>query len=140
MAGIPAGTFVMGSPRQEPGRFQSEGPQHAVSVQAFALGKYMVTSGEFLTFLRDTGYQPKACNPMLGLGWRVPQNGLAYPPFIDEPRRWTGGDCTEHVLRGGSWDNLPLFVRAAARGAGGSDGGEYDYSSLAGFRVARDLP
>ena len=263
MVGIPAGRFVMGSPASEPGRFQSEGPQHAVAIRAFALGKYMVTSEEFLAFLRATGYQPAPCNRMLGMGWRSPGKGLAYAPFEEEPRRWpavcldwrdaqayigwlneevrqqrpelaarkqgpyrlpseaeweyaarggtttarwwgdalgkghancngcgsrwddsvlapvdafaanpfglygmlgnawewtadcwhvnytgashdgrpwTGGACDKHVLRGGSWDNVPLFVRSAARSPAGSDGGEYDYSSLAGFRVARDLP
>ena len=263
MVGIPAGRFVMGSPADEPGRFQSEGPQHAVSVRAFALGKYMVTSEQFLTFLRATGYQPRPCNPILHLGWKSPGNGLAYVPHVTEPPRWPavcldwddaqayvewlnkqvrrerpalgsrksgpyrlpseseweyaarGGTatarwwgnaighgnancngcgskwdneefaevdafapnpfglfgmlgngwewtadcwhvsyvgapadgrawaepgCTKHVLRGGSWDNVPLFVRSAARSPGAKDGGEYDYSSLAGFRVARDLP
>src|ERR1700744_631014 len=70
MQAIPAGKFLMGSPAHEPGRFDSEGPQHVVSVKAFALGKYPVTSEEFLTFLRATGYQPKPCNAMLGLGWQ----------------------------------------------------------------------
>jgi formylglycine-generating enzyme required for sulfatase activity len=36
MVGIPAGTFVMGSPRSEHGRFDSEGPQHEVTIKAFA--------------------------------------------------------------------------------------------------------
>ena len=51
MVGIPAGTFVMGSPHSEGGRFDSEGPQHEVAIKAFALGKYDVTSQQFLTFL-----------------------------------------------------------------------------------------
>ena len=33
-------------------------PQHEVTIKAFALGKYNVTSEQFLTFLRETGYQP----------------------------------------------------------------------------------
>ena len=40
MVAIPAGKFLMGSPAHEPGRFDSEGPQHVVTVKAFALGKY----------------------------------------------------------------------------------------------------
>ena len=60
MVGIPAGTFVMGSPPSEKGRFDSEGPLHDVAIKAFALGKHDVTSAEFLTFLRETGYQPAA--------------------------------------------------------------------------------
>jgi len=53
---------------------------------------------------------------------------------------WGQGDCRKHVLRGGSWDNVPLFVRSAVRSPGAPDGGEFDYSTLAGFRLARDLP
>jgi formylglycine-generating enzyme required for sulfatase activity len=265
MVGIPAGRFVMGSPANEAGRFDSEGPQHAVAVKAFALAKYAVSSDQFLAFLRATGYRPKPCNAMLDLGWKSPGRGLAYAPRDQEPPRWpavcldwkdahayidwintraraahpelgnrgpyrlpseaeweyaarggtatarwwgdaigtnnancngcgspydkkllapvdafaanpfglygvlgnawewvedcwhdsyrnapgdggvwSGGDCSRHVLRGGSWDNVPLFVRAASRSAAANDDGDpkvvSDYSSLAGFRLARDLP
>jgi formylglycine-generating enzyme required for sulfatase activity len=262
MVGIPAGTFVMGSPASEPGRFDAEGPQHYVSVRAFALSKFDVTTEEFLRFLRETGYQPRACNTILNEAWRSPGKGLAYPPYDTMPARWPavcldwrdanayiawlnarvrrerpaparrsgpyrlpseaeweyaaragtktarwwGNDlgagnancngcgstwdykvlssvdsfspnpfglygmlgnawqwtadcwhpsyvgaprdgsawlspqCAKHVIRGGSWDNVPLFVRAAARSGAGLSGGEYDYSSLTGFRLARDLP
>ena len=263
MVGIPAGKFVMGSPASEAGRFDAEGPRHVVSVRAFALGKFDVTSKQFLLFLSDTGYQPQPCNPILGMSWHNKGGGLAYPPEDVEPPRWPAvcldwhdaqayidwlnararaahpeirngkgpyrlpseaqweyaarggtttarwwgngigvnnadcngcgspyddhvladvdsfkpnpfglygmlgtawqwtadcwhpsyvgaptdgsawvtGDCGKHVIRGGSWDNVPLFIRSAARsGASPDNGGEYDYSSLAGFRVARDLP
>ncbi|MGZ5935132.1 MAG: formylglycine-generating enzyme family protein [Rhizomicrobium sp.] len=261
MVGIPAGTFVMGSPASEPGRFDAEGPQHRVAIRAFALGKFDVTTAEFLIFLRDSGYQPAPCNETLTLGWQSPGKGLAYPRSDAEPptwpatcvgwkdaqayiswlnakaraanptlakragpyrlpseaeweyaarggtstsrwwgnavgtnnancngcgsksddrvltdvdsfapnpfglygvlgnawqwtadcwhksyvgaptdgRAWTGDDCAKHVLRGGSFDNVPIFIRSAARTAGGGTS-EYDYSSLAGFRVARTLP
>ena len=65
------------------------------------------------------------------------------PSYAGAPKDggvWNGGDCSKHVIRGGSWDNTPIFVRSAARSAGDADGGELDYSSYAGFRVARDLP
>jgi len=39
MVAVPAGKFLMGSPAHEPGRFDSEGPQHVVTVRAFALAK-----------------------------------------------------------------------------------------------------
>ena len=62
MVGIPAGTFAMGSPHTESGRFDSEGLHHEVAIKAFALGKYDVTSEQFLTFLRRpaTGLAPAA--------------------------------------------------------------------------------
>jgi formylglycine-generating enzyme required for sulfatase activity len=260
MVGIPAGAFMMGSAPGEKGRFDTEGPLHRVSIKAFALGKFDVTSEQFLSFLRETGYQPAPCNSILKMTWKSTGDGRAYPPYDVEPRRWPAvcldwqdaqayiawlngkvrrpdrprgdgpyrlpseaeweyaarggtltarwwGDdvgsgnancngcgskwddseladvdalkpnpfglygilgnawqwtqdcwhenyvgapangsawssnaCTKHVLRGGSWDNLPIFVRAASRSGGSPDGGEYDYSSLAGFRVARNLP
>ena len=265
MVGIPAGGFVMGSPKSEPGRFDAEGPQHHVQLRAFALAKYDVTSDEFLTFLRESAYKPEPCNPMLNLAWQSPGGGKAYSPSpaqIEPPRwpavcldwkdahayiawlngkarrerpqlgaraagpyrlpseaeweyaarggttaaRWWGeelghdnancngcgsdfdyhtladvdsfasnpfglygmlgnawqwtedcwhqsyigapadgsawmkGTCDRHVIRGGAWNNLPAFVRSAVRSGAGPDGKDYDYSSLAGFRVARDLP
>ena len=88
MVGIPAGKFVMGSPRSENGRFNSEGPQHEVTIKAFALGKYNVTSEQFLTFLRETGYQPPACNSILDMKWNSPGHGRASAPYSGEPPRW----------------------------------------------------
>ncbi|MEP6829547.1 MAG: formylglycine-generating enzyme family protein [Rhizomicrobium sp.] len=262
MVAIPAGKFLMGSPASEPGRFDSEGPQHVVQVKAFALGKYDITSKQFLTFLAATNYQPAPCNKTLNLGWHSASRGLAYTPsqneppdwpavcldhkdaqafvawlnmqvkaehpalanragpyrlpseaeweyatragtatarwwgdaigtsdancngcgsewdnrvlapvnafkpnpfglygmlgnawewtadcwhpsYVDAPKdanAWASGDCTKHVIRGGAWNNVPIFIRSASRNGAANSGGEYDYSSLAGFRVARDLP
>lgn len=264
MVGIPAGRFVMGSPPGETGRFENEGPQRIVEVTAFAMAKYAVSSGEFLAFLRATGYRPAPCNALLDLGWKVERRGLANAPHDQEPPDWpavcldwrdarayvdwinqraraanpkltrgpyrlpseaeweyaaragtqtarwwgdeigkgrancngcgsdydrkllapvhtfapnpfglygmlgnawewvedcwhpdyvgapatggvwAGGDCSRHVLRGGSWSNLPVFVRAAARTAAPDNSDDpktvSDYSSLATFRLARDLP
>ena len=50
-------------------------------------------------------------------------------------RAWKSGTCSNHVVRGGSWGNIPGGVRSAIRvgyGAGGR-------SSSGGFRVARTL-
>jgi formylglycine-generating enzyme required for sulfatase activity len=69
---IPAGKFIMGSPKDERGRFDSEGPQHAVTLRSFALGKYDVTVGEFSIFVRETGYEPGACNWPQDSYWRSP--------------------------------------------------------------------
>jgi formylglycine-generating enzyme required for sulfatase activity len=44
---INGGTFTMGSPANEPGRFDGEGPQHQVTVGSFYMGKYPVTQKEY---------------------------------------------------------------------------------------------
>ena len=261
MVRIPAGKFAMGSPRWERGRFDSEGPQHEVGVRGFALSKYEITDAQFLTFLRETGYQPALCDNILRLGWRSPGGGVAFPPvdseasqspatclnwydaqayiawlnaklraqnpealsaggpyrlpteaeweyaaragtttsrwwgdligsgnancngcgsrwdglliapvgsfgpngfglydmlgnvwqwtddcwnesYVGAPgdgRAWKHGDCTRRVLRGGSWSNVPEFLRSAARIKADAAGRDFDYSNYAGFRVARSL-
>ncbi|MHB1207989.1 MAG: formylglycine-generating enzyme family protein, partial [Rhodospirillaceae bacterium] len=53
---------------------------------------------------------------------------------------WTAGDCGKRVMRGGSWSNLPAFIRSAARSRGNVGGGDFDYSSYVGFRLAKSLP
>lgn len=262
MVAIPGGKFVMGSPVAEQGRFDAEGPQHVVSVKAFAIGKYDVTNREFLTFLRETGYQPPICDTTWNMGWQVPRRGFAYAPggpaapplepayclnwndaqayiawlnskvrhlasaagerkgpyrlpseaeweyaaragttmarwwgdatgvgkanchgcgskwdgreiapvgsfgpnpfgiydmlgnvwewvedcwnesYVGAPtdgRAWTNGDCTKRVVRGGSWSNVPVFVRSAMRSKGDAQGQGFDYSSYTGFRLVRSL-
>src|ERR1700761_1368363 len=88
MVGIPAGKFVMGSPAHEEGRFDAEGPQHVVSVRAFAMAKYDVTSKQFLLFLSSTNYQPQPCNTILNMRWHNDGSGHAYPPEEVEPPGW----------------------------------------------------
>lgn len=47
MVPIPGGTFVMGSPENEPGRNPDEGPQHKVTVEPFWMGAHEVTWDEY---------------------------------------------------------------------------------------------
>jgi formylglycine-generating enzyme required for sulfatase activity len=44
---IPAGTFMMGAPDDEPERVDNEGPQHEVSVPPFFMGRYPVTQSQW---------------------------------------------------------------------------------------------
>lgn len=47
MVVIPAGSFLMGSPDDEPGRFGDEGPQRRVTLASFAMGKTEVTQAQW---------------------------------------------------------------------------------------------
>lgn len=44
---VSAGRFVMGSPDDEPGRRESEGPQHEVTLPSFFMGRYPVTQAQW---------------------------------------------------------------------------------------------
>ncbi|NES23464.1 MAG: SUMF1/EgtB/PvdO family nonheme iron enzyme [Symploca sp. SIO3E6] len=47
MLAIPGGTFNMGSPKREEGRWDSESPQHRVTIQPFYMGKFTVTQAQW---------------------------------------------------------------------------------------------
>jgi len=47
MIPIPGGTFLMGSPDDETGRWEDEGPQHKVTVEPFWMGRCEVTWDEY---------------------------------------------------------------------------------------------
>ena len=53
MVPIPAGTFTMGSPENEPGRGKGEGPQHDVKVDAFYMEEHEVAWAEYNLFLNN---------------------------------------------------------------------------------------
>lgn len=54
-AKIPAGTFLMGSPADEPNREPNE-TQHSVTLtKAFYMSKYEVTNSQYAAFLNETG-------------------------------------------------------------------------------------
>jgi formylglycine-generating enzyme required for sulfatase activity len=65
---IPAGSLSMGSSASEKAwaathgsnaaSVADEAPQHKVSLQSFALGKYDVTRDEYAVFVRESGYPP----------------------------------------------------------------------------------
>jgi len=44
---INGGSFVMGSPNNDPDRYDNEGPQHQVTLSPFYMGKYQVTQEEY---------------------------------------------------------------------------------------------
>ncbi|MGB9166496.1 MAG: formylglycine-generating enzyme family protein [Rhodomicrobium sp.] len=55
---MPSGTFMMGSPEDEPERNNNEGPQHEVTIpKPFAIGRCAVTRGQFAAFVAGTGHK-----------------------------------------------------------------------------------
>ena len=57
MVPIQGGTFTMGSPEDEPGRSDDEGPQHAVKIDPFWMGKHEITWDAFDIWIFDMDIQ-----------------------------------------------------------------------------------
>jgi formylglycine-generating enzyme required for sulfatase activity/DNA-binding SARP family transcriptional activator len=57
MVELPVGEFVMGSPQDERGREQTEGPQRRVVIaKRIALGRFEVTVDQLAAFVAETGF------------------------------------------------------------------------------------
>lgn len=105
---IPAGHFLMGSPRDEKGHIQDEEPQHEVTIsKPFAAGRFEVTIQEYRLFFEETlGKVGRSCwtryadgegnsGQSPSLGWDDP--GLSW---VSNSGRNTGGkDNHQHDLQ-----------------------------------------
>jgi formylglycine-generating enzyme required for sulfatase activity len=246
---VPAGSFIMGSPAGEPGRFSNEDPQHEVTIaNPFAVGQYELRFDEWDACVADggcNGFKPpdqgwgRKDRPAINVSWvdahayvswlakktgkpyrllteaeyeyatragtttlypwgdEMPEsdapcyycasspegdakancNGCGvgsgytvqaavgiFPPnkfglydMVGNVSEWTedcyhsdytgapadgaawlqanGGDCSQRIIRGGSWSDGPDFVRSASRFWMGSTA----RNSTTGLRVARTL-
>ena len=79
LAVVPAGSFMMGSPASEWGRFNNEGPQRRVTIaEPFAVGVYEVTFREWDACVSEggcNGYRPdgwgwgRGGRPVINVSW-----------------------------------------------------------------------
>jgi formylglycine-generating enzyme required for sulfatase activity len=222
---IPAGSFTMGSPTTEQGRYGNEGPQHKVVIaKRFAVSKFDVTFVDWDACV-SVGGCPKAgdsnfgrdTRPVINVGWDDAQTYVAwlskmtgkdyrllteaeweyaaragtttayywggeigkgnancdgcgsewdnrqtspvgsfkpnafglydmagnvwqwvqdcyhgdYKEAPTDGSAWTSGNCSNRVVRGGSWGSDPQYLRAANRSWFAADGRNY----FLGFRV-----
>ncbi len=112
MVVIPAGSFMMGSPSDEEGRDEDEGPQHRVTIRKpLAVGKYEVMFREWDACVADGG-----CD-----GYR-PRDGL-----------WGRGD---RPVINVSWDDAQAYLRWLSR----KSGAEYRLLSEAEWEYAGGPP
>ena len=76
MVVIPGGTFMMGSPDDEPERSDAEGPQHEVTVSTFCMGRYPITQAQYEAVMGanpaadyDSDRFVAADQPVVGVSW-----------------------------------------------------------------------
>jgi formylglycine-generating enzyme required for sulfatase activity len=82
MVVLPAGTFEMGSPADEKGRFDNEGPQHEVVVShPLAISKYPVTMGELRAWQPGRGPDPVDDDPAVMVTW---DDGGKYTAWLSQ--------------------------------------------------------
>jgi formylglycine-generating enzyme required for sulfatase activity len=85
---VPAGTFIMGGPDNEPGHTAAESPQHRVTIaKLFAVGRFAVTFDEWDACVADggcNGYMPgdqgwgRGQRPVINVSWDDSQAYVAW--------------------------------------------------------------
>jgi len=147
MVVVPAGNFMMGSPKTEEGRFDSEGPQHRVTIpRPFAVGKYPVTVAQWNVFLQATGYAESyaweeqdafpqtSSHPVVNINWH---DAKAYVEWLSHK---TGKDYRllseaewEYAARAGTQTPYPFPLAAISKHANCSGKAcGYEYTSPVG--------
>lgn len=99
MVVVPSGDFLMGSPEDEEGRDDDEGPRHRVHLKAFALARTEVTFEQWEACVSDGGCRTNAKpddegwgrgeRPVINVSWRDAQT------FID----WLNGKVEGNPYR-----------------------------------------
>lgn len=129
MVAIPGGTFLMGSPDTERGRYDTEGPQRRVTIRPFAAGKYDVTRGQWAGFVAATkGETVTGCAFTGRVGNRFDPTGswqnLGFPQDDSHPVV-----CV-------SWDEAQAYARWLSRQTGRRyrllTEAEWEYAARAG--------
>lgn len=146
---IPAGTFTLGSPEDEPERTERETP-HQVTISAFEMSAYEITFAQYDQFCEATG-RTKPDDEGMGRGTYAPNAWGLYDMYgnvyewcsdyygkynlkeLTNPKGPKKGET--RIIRGGCWYYGAYYCRSAYRN---DDDPAAIYNSL-GFRIVRDL-
>lgn len=133
---LPAGTFTMGSPDDEPGREKDEGPQHQVTVtRPFAVMETEVTVGLFKAFVAETHYLVETdCEIWDGKEFKVDRNTSWRKPFAAVDQQ------DDHPVVCVSWNTAQAFARWMTKRTGQPyrllSEAEWEYAARAGRQEA----
>jgi len=87
---IPAGSFTMGTPDNEPDRNSDESPVHKVTISnPFYIGKYEVTQAQYIALMGN--------NPSKFIGKNLPVDSVTWPEAVDFCKKLS--ELTGHKYR-----------------------------------------
>ncbi len=108
MVVVPAGSFTMGSPDNEPERDKYEGPQHRVTIaKPFAVARYEVTQAEWQAVMgNNPSYFKGDRNPVEQVSWEDAQEFIRRlnAKVRSGTKVSTGGDGTYRLLTEAEWE------------------------------------
>jgi formylglycine-generating enzyme required for sulfatase activity len=113
---IPAGTFLMGSPAGEPGRYPDEGPQTKVTIaKSFWLGKYAVTQGQWHALMGtdvvEQAWRMLTDDTLFDFGKAETIRDLLGVAKVSDPKALIGNVGDNYPIYYVSWDEAAAFCR-----------------------------
>ena len=142
MVVVPAGSFMMGSPDEEAGRYEDEGPQQRVTIHSrIAVGVYEVTFAEWETCALSGGCRAhwpgdagwgRGDRPVVNVNW---EDAQAYVQWLSTE---TGQQY--RLLSEAEWEYVARAGTQTARHWGGSDSGQCQYANGADAAALAEYP
>ncbi|OQW97702.1 MAG: hypothetical protein BWK74_05940 [Desulfobacteraceae bacterium A6] len=134
---IKPGTFMMGSPSGETGRFDNETQHQVTLTKGFYMGETEVTVGQWRTFARDAGYKTEAETGGGAYVWTgkwEKKEGT----YWDNPGF---AQSDNHPVTCVSWNDAQEFIRRLNQKEGGNNyrlptEAEWEYAARAGSEAA----
>jgi formylglycine-generating enzyme required for sulfatase activity len=121
---IPAGTYLLGSPATEPGRYDDEASRYPVSLKPFYISVTEITNAEYGRFLQATGYKPP-------LYWQDRNLNAPNQPVVGVTWFDAINFCRWLTTATGVPYNLPTEAQWEAASRGGLVGQPYPWGSQA---------
>jgi len=130
---IKPGTFMMGSPSGEPGRFDKETQHQVTLTKGFYMGKTEVTVGQWRAFIKDAGYKTEAETRGDEYAWI----SLSERIYWDNPGF---AQLDNHPVTCVSWNDAQAFIKWLNRKDGSRyrlpTEAEWEYAARAGSKSA----
>ena len=126
MVVVPPGSFMMGSPASEAGRFSNEGPRHRVTIgYSLAVGVYEVTNAEWNACVEagrcEDEQRGRGSLPVISVSWEDAQEYV----------RWLSREAGEayRLLSEAEWEYVARAGTTTARYWGESESGQCRYAN-----------
>ena len=104
MVQIEGGTLLLGSPADEPGHIEDEGPQQRITVAPFAVSRFEITVGQYATFVEATGYDADPRCLVMGENgsWNYdPEASWRNPGFVQD---------SNHPVVCVNWNDVNAYI------------------------------
>ena len=106
MVWCPAGSFIVGSPESDEGRWDNETQHRVTLTEGFWMGKYPVTQRQWAAIINGLG-------PIAGKdGKNISANPSYFSPTGSESDRVSGLDTSDFPVENVSWDDCDRVIRA----------------------------